>query len=82
MLKAKIFINLREGVCDPQGVTIKRALAFLGYKNLGEVRAGKMITMNIDCKNKKEAESQIDKMCGQLLVNSVIEDYDFLISEE
>lgn len=81
-MKAEIYINLKNTVADPQGLTIKHALESLGYKNLEEVRIGKMISIKINAKDKKESERQISEMCKKLLANPVIEDYDFQIKED
>jgi phosphoribosylformylglycinamidine synthase len=78
-LKVEIYITLKNTVADPQGLTIKHALESLGYKNLGEVRIGKMISICLDSKDRKETEWQINKMCKKLLANPVIEDYKFQI---
>jgi len=80
-LKAEIYISLKNTVADPQGLTIKHALESLGYQNLKEVRIGKMISVQINSDDKKDAEKQIDEMCKKLLANPIIEDYKFKISE-
>ncbi len=80
-MKAEIYISLKNTVADPQGLTIKHALESLGYQNLKEVRIGKMISVQINSDDKKDAEKQIDEMCKKLLANPIIEDYKFKISE-
>jgi phosphoribosylformylglycinamidine synthase subunit PurS len=82
VLKAEVYITLKKTVADPQGLTIKHALDSLGYKSLEEVRMGKMITLKLNLKDKKEADEQINQMCKKLLANPIIEDYTFKIEEE
>jgi phosphoribosylformylglycinamidine synthase len=82
MLKADIFISLKRTVADPQGKTIKHALESLGYKDLVDVRMGKLVTIKLNFKDKKRTEREIDQMCKKLLANPIIEDYRFKISEE
>jgi len=81
MLQAEIHITLKKVVSDPQGLTIKHALDSLNYKEVGEVRVGKLITVKLNIKSKKEAEKRLDQMCKKLLANPIIEDYSFKIEE-
>ncbi len=82
MLKAEINITLKRTVADPQGLTIKHALESLGYKDLADVRIGKLVVIKLNYKDKKRAEREISEMCKELLANPIIEDYHFKIKEE
>lgn len=82
MLKAEINITLKRTVADPQGLTIKHALESLGYKDLVDVRIGKLIVIRLNFKDKKRAEKKINQMCNKLLANPIIEDYHFKIRNE
>jgi phosphoribosylformylglycinamidine synthase len=82
MLKAEINITLKRIVADPQGLTIKHALESLGYKDLADVRIGKLIVIRLNFKDKERAKRQVNEMCKKLLANSIIEDYHFMIKGE
>ncbi len=82
MLKAEINITLKRTVSDPQGLTIKHALGSLGYKDLADVRIGKLVIIKLNFKDKKRAKQQINQMCKKLLANPIIEDYRFKIKEQ
>ncbi len=82
MLRAEIFITLKRTVADPQGLTVKHALESLGYKDLTDVRMGKLAVVKLNLKDKKKAQQQIDQMCKRLLANPIIEDYCFTIKKE
>ena len=82
MLRVEIYITLKRTVSDPQGLTIKHALESLGYKDLAEVRIGKLVVIKLNFKDKKKAQQQINQICKKLLANPIIEDYSFKISEE
>ena len=82
MLKVEIYITLKRTVSDPQGLTIKHALESLGYKDLANVRIGKLVVIKLNSKDKKRAEREINEMCKELLANPIIEDYHFKIKEE
>jgi phosphoribosylformylglycinamidine synthase len=80
MLTAKIYITLKKGVLDPQGVTIQDALHNLGYSQVREARVGKLIEVALNSISREEAEQQVHKMCKELLANPVIEQYEFTLS--
>jgi len=82
VFEAKIYITFKEGVVDPQGITIKGALESLGYKGISNVRMGKYIQMKLNTQDKEKAESDLEKMCAKLLANPVIEDYRYEIEEK
>jgi len=82
MFQVKIYISLKEGVADPQGITIKNALHSLGYQGVGKVRMGKYLQIKLNVKDKKEVKKEIEDMCKKLLVNPVIENYDYEIEEK
>ena len=82
MFEAKIYITFKEGVVDPQGITIKGALESLGYKGVSDVRMGKYIQVKLNTQDKEKAESDLKKMCAKLLANPVIEDYRYEIEEK
>ncbi len=81
MVRAKVFVTPKDGVLDPQGQTVERALHSLGYGNVQGVRIGKYVEFNIDAPSPAEAESQIREMCERLLSNPVIEDCTFEIQD-
>ncbi|MBU4140308.1 MAG: phosphoribosylformylglycinamidine synthase subunit PurS [Candidatus Omnitrophica bacterium] len=82
MLRAEINITLKRTISDPQGLTVKHALESLGYKDLADVRIGKLVIIKLNFKDKKRAKQEINEMCKKLLVNPIIEDYHFKIKEE
>jgi len=81
VFQVKIYITLKEGVADPQGVTIKHALDSLGYEEVKEVRTGKFFQLKIASKNKDEVKEKVRSMCEKILVNPVIENYEYRIEE-
>jgi phosphoribosylformylglycinamidine synthase subunit PurS len=74
-MKARVHVRLKDGVLDPQGAAIGRALVQLGFAGVGEVRQGKMIELQLDDGDRDEAEARVRAMCEQLLANPVIETY-------
>ncbi len=81
MIRAKVYITLRQGVLDPQGETVKGALETLGFAAVRDVRIGKFMVITLNSASKGEAKRQIEEMCKKLLANPVIEDYRFELEE-
>lgn len=71
-MKARIFVTLKPGVLDPQGKAIHNALSGLGFGGVNDVRAGKVIELDLA---DDTDDAAIDAMCRQLLANTVIENY-------
>ena len=74
-MKARIKITLKTGVLDPQGKAIQNALASLGFSGVNDVRQGKYIEVELDESNEGKAREQVEKICKELLANTVIENY-------
>lgn len=71
-MKARIFVTLKGGVLDPQGRAIHHALEGLGFSGVNDVRAGKLIELDLA---DGTSDADIDAMCKKLLANTVIENY-------
>ena len=80
-MKVSAVITLKKEVLDPQGKVIKNALVGMGFNNIHEIRQGKYFEIDIDEKDKKKAEEQVENMCKKLLANLVIEDYRIIGSQ-
>jgi phosphoribosylformylglycinamidine synthase subunit PurS len=76
---ARVNVMLKEGIADPQGQTIERALPALGYSGVAEVRVGKLIELSLDAPDAQEAQRRVLDMCERLLANPVIESYEVTI---
>ena len=71
-MKARVFVTLKPGVLDPQGKAIHHALEGLGFGGVKEVRAGKLIELDLA---DGTSDEQIGDMCRKLLANTVIENF-------
>ena len=71
-MKARIFVTLKGGVLDPQGRAIHHALEGLGFGGVNDVRAGKLIELDLA---DGTSDEDIDAMCRKLLANTVIENF-------
>jgi phosphoribosylformylglycinamidine synthase len=71
-MRARVFVTLKPGVLDPQGKAIHHALEGLGFTGVNDVRAGKLIELDIADGTEDAA---IEDMCRKLLANTVIENF-------
>lgn len=81
MIKAKIFVTLKEGILDPQGRAVQQSLQTLGFASVDDVRIGKFLEVDVQETEKSAAEFQIKSMCEKLLANPVIENYRYELTE-
>ena len=75
MLTARVYVQPKQGVLDPQGKTVHDALAALGFDDVRDVRIGRYVVLTLDGDDPTAAEGRVREMCEQLLANGVIEDY-------
>ncbi|AXP08968.1 phosphoribosylformylglycinamidine synthase subunit PurS [Campylobacter hepaticus] len=81
-MKVIVNISLKDGVLDPQGKAIEKALHSLSFDQVKEVKIAKQIQISLDEEDENLAKEKVKKMCEELLVNSVIENYQFIIEKE
>ncbi len=77
----KFFIKPRKGVLDPQGRAVAESLHSLGFEDVKDVKVGKYIEVYIEDKPKEQAVEEAKEMAKKLLVNEIIEDYEFEVVE-
>jgi phosphoribosylformylglycinamidine synthase subunit PurS len=73
--RARVLIRPKEGILDPQGQAVERALPALGFEGVKDVKIGRLVELEVD------DPAQVPDMCEQLLANPLIEDYDVLVDE-
>ena len=74
-MKAIVTVMLKPGVLDPQGKAIGHALHTLGFGNVGDVRAGKVIELELTETDPTQARAAAEEMARKLLANTVIETF-------
>ena len=75
LMKAKIYVTLKDGIHDPQGRAVQQSLHMLGFDGVQDVRMGKILEVDLQTAEKESAEIQIESMCQKLLANMVIENF-------
>ena len=74
-MKVVVTVMLKDGVLDPQGRAIGHALNSLGFAGVGEVRAGKVIELELTETDAGRAKAAAEEMARKLLANLVIESF-------
>lgn len=77
----KVNVLLKEGINDPQGISILSAAHTLGFEDLTGVRAGKYLELTLFDQSKSLAEQQLHKLCSSMLTNPLIESYSLEVIE-
>ena len=74
-MKAKVLIRPKQGILDPQGKAVERALPALGFDGVHEVRVGRLVELETD------DPAKLDALCEKMLANPLIEDYEVEVEE-
>ncbi len=73
MTRARVLIRPKEGILDPQGQTVERALPALGFDGVSDVRVGRMVELDV------QDPARMDELCEKLLANPLVEDYEVVL---
>jgi phosphoribosylformylglycinamidine synthase PurS subunit len=73
--RARVLIRPKEGILDPQGQAVERALPALGFEGVTGVRVGRLVELDVD------DPARVPEMCERLLANPLVEDYEVLVIE-
>ena len=75
-MKARVYVSMKPTVLDPQGQTIRSALAGLGHTSIAEVRQGKFFEITLEPgTDRGKAGAEIEQIARDVLANPVIEEY-------
>jgi phosphoribosylformylglycinamidine synthase subunit PurS len=74
-VRARVLIRPKEGILDPQGQAVERALPALGFEGVRNVRVGRLVELEVD------DSARLAEMCERLLANPLIEDYEIRVAE-
>jgi phosphoribosylformylglycinamidine synthase len=73
---ARVLIRPKDGILDPQGQTVERALPALGFDGVSDVRVGRLVELHV------EDPARVEEMCERLLANPLVEDYEVVLLDE
>ena len=73
-MRATVLVRPKEGILDPQGQAVERALPALGYEGVSNVHVGRLIELEVD--GDGDVTARVEEMCERLLANPLIESYE------
>ena len=73
-MRVRVLIRPKEGIPDPQGQAVERALPALGFEEVSNVHVGRLVELDVD--GDGDVEAQVREMCERLLANPLIESYE------
>jgi phosphoribosylformylglycinamidine synthase PurS subunit len=76
---AEIDVMPLKEILDPQGKAVKLGLGNLGIQNIGDVRIGKHISLELEAKDQAEAEKNVETACKKLLANLIMEGFTYKV---
>lgn len=82
MTKIELHITLQPQVLDTQGQALTRAVHDLGYKQVDDIRVGKVLYMTVDEASEQAVANVVNTLSEKLFANTVIEDYSYKIIED
>lgn len=74
-MKAKVYVNLKPGVLDPQGKAIQHSVELLGFSGISDIRQGKYFEIALDGLDQSHAQEAVERMAREVLSNPIIEEY-------
>lgn len=81
MYKAKVIVKRRPSILDPQGKAVEKGAFHLGLTNIKDTRIGKFIEFTVDAPSKEEAVKEVNDYCNKLLINPIMEDFEFQLEK-
>ena len=79
-MKATVLIRPKAGVLDPQGQAVRSSLRQLGF-GVDEARIGRVVDLEVEAADPRDARKAIERMCEQLLANPLIESFEIELAE-
>ena len=78
-MRATVLVRPKPGILDPQGQAVESSLRHLGFE-VGNARVGRIVDVELATDDRREALTQLERMCEQLLTNPLIESYEIELS--
>jgi phosphoribosylformylglycinamidine synthase subunit PurS len=79
--RAEINVMPLKSLLDPQGKAVSASMGNVGLSEIGNVRIGKHITLEIEADSKEAASPRVDEACKQMLCNQIMESYEFTLEK-
>ena len=74
-MRLTVLIRPKDGILDPQGDAVRASLTSLGF-SVTDARIGRLVDLELDTDDEERATAEVERMCGELLANPLIESYE------
>ena len=71
----------KKELLDPQGKAVSSSMKNLGLPEVGNVRIGKHISLEVEAVDAEGAKTKVEKACKDLLANQIMESFEFVLTE-
>jgi len=82
MFEAKVTVQLKKGISDPEGTNTLKAIHLLGFKKVQQVKTIRTFDILIEGTDKNQVKKDVEQICQRLLTNPVIHQYDITVEEK
>jgi phosphoribosylformylglycinamidine synthase len=79
-VRLTVLIRPKAGILDPQGEAVQDSLSTLGYA-VSRVRVGRLVDLELESDDPVAARAEVERMCGDLLANPLIEGFDVVLED-
>ena len=79
-MRATVLVRPKQGILDPQGDAVQRSLRKLGF-DVSAARVGRVIDIELEADDADDARARIERMCGDLLANPLIESFEIQVED-
>ena len=79
-MRLTVLIRPKAGILDPQGEAVQASLSTLGFA-VSRVRVGRIVDLEVDSDDPAAARAEVERMCGDLLANPLIERFDVVVED-
>ena len=80
-MKAMVVVRPKDGILDPQGDAVRHSLRKLGF-DVVSARIGRVVDLELSANDREEAQTQVRRMCSELLANPLIESFEIRFEDE
>ena len=74
-MKVTVLVRPKDGILDPQGQAVEESLRKLGFA-VGGARVGRLVDLEVEAPSPEAARADVERMCGELLANPLIESFE------
>jgi phosphoribosylformylglycinamidine synthase PurS subunit len=82
MFEAKVTVQLKKGISDPEGNNTLKAIHLLGFQKVKNVQTIRTFALSIEGSDKNQVKKDVEQICQRLLTNPVIHQYSITIEEK